>query len=331
MGPHHVVKVSCLPLANVRKIPMMNRAAALRHVQISPCAFRKWRMTPEETRRWTLAPGPDKFIDFLFEAGQQDAKTWAVAAGVIPPGLSGRTIRGGPKETGDIPSALQPASSKTPPTAAVAPLGASREVIALSSAALNMPGASSAASCSSGPALIGEGCMTPASLSPNMHTRAPPSDHPTTCPPLIEDGFLEEGQINQDDINAAFLVLNEEGPGSSMATLLEEAAFRKLSSTSLSPVMPPGADRGGNLRDLGMSAAGSAAGEVSRNIDEVPPSDVSPRPQSIPAPAGDIGVTDASLSFSSAHPTVQALIREYRDLKERVKQRVSQRWAALVA
>ncbi|GAX84111.1 hypothetical protein CEUSTIGMA_g11534.t1 [Chlamydomonas eustigma] len=82
-APHHVVKITCLPLENVKRIPMMNKDRALRYIAVAPCMFRQWSMSPEETRRFTLSPGPPDFVDFLIQCGEEDIKTWAQQTGLV--------------------------------------------------------------------------------------------------------------------------------------------------------------------------------------------------------------------------------------------------------
>ena len=107
--PYHVVKISCLPIENVRRIPMRNRAAALRHISISPCTFRKWPLGADETRRWTLSPGPDHFVDFLYESAQRDVESWARAAD-IPLTPRSSLSRSSGSDSARPPTPLSPAS-----------------------------------------------------------------------------------------------------------------------------------------------------------------------------------------------------------------------------
>ncbi|GAX82107.1 hypothetical protein CEUSTIGMA_g9535.t1 [Chlamydomonas eustigma] len=74
--PHHVVKITCLPLANIDKMLVRNKDTAQRYIALSPCRFRKWPFTTDQTFKLALSPGPESFIDFLFEAGEADVMTW---------------------------------------------------------------------------------------------------------------------------------------------------------------------------------------------------------------------------------------------------------------
>lgn len=81
--PLHVVKISCLPLANIERMVMRNKELALRHISVSASAFRDWPHSRMETLRFIFRPGPDDFLDFLLEAGSQDVVTWAQAGGLL--------------------------------------------------------------------------------------------------------------------------------------------------------------------------------------------------------------------------------------------------------
>ena len=73
---NHVVKISCLMVDMLKKMPMMHRSTGLRHLAISPCMFGDWPFTADETFKAAIGPGSDNMISNLRRAGDRDVKRW---------------------------------------------------------------------------------------------------------------------------------------------------------------------------------------------------------------------------------------------------------------
>ncbi|GFR45503.1 hypothetical protein Agub_g6891, partial [Astrephomene gubernaculifera] len=89
-APHDfLLKVCCLPRAQVARLPIFNRRRMLEdlHLGITPDAFGAWPYGLKDMLTAALHPHSDDFIQTLLEAGRHDATHWAHATGLAPPGL----------------------------------------------------------------------------------------------------------------------------------------------------------------------------------------------------------------------------------------------------
>lgn len=82
LGCTHTLKIACLPSSVLRRLPLLNKAKALRHIAIGPDVYAKWAHTFDETLAVSLRPGSVAFCDTLLLAGARDASTWALANGL---------------------------------------------------------------------------------------------------------------------------------------------------------------------------------------------------------------------------------------------------------
>lgn len=82
LGCAHTLKIACLPSSILRRLPLLNKAKALRHIAIGPDVYTKWPHTFEETLAVSLRPGSIAFCDALLLAGVRDASTWASVNGL---------------------------------------------------------------------------------------------------------------------------------------------------------------------------------------------------------------------------------------------------------
>ncbi|KAG2490373.1 hypothetical protein HYH03_011175 [Edaphochlamys debaryana] len=87
-APHDfLLKVSCFPRHHVAKLPVLNRKAALRSLElgISPGAYEPWPYTLQDMMAAALHPhADDRFLLQLLETGRSDAVRWVEAAGLLP-------------------------------------------------------------------------------------------------------------------------------------------------------------------------------------------------------------------------------------------------------
>ena len=72
----YVVKISCLLVEMVEKMPMQHRKTGLRHISISPCMYKDWPFTASETFKAAIGPGSREMTLELRRAGERDVKRW---------------------------------------------------------------------------------------------------------------------------------------------------------------------------------------------------------------------------------------------------------------